>query len=141
MPPIPLRSSSGASSCSSSSTHFATVSIYSLLIIGWQAYLVEVSLQVVDLLRVLEKSWPELLLGLLLPQHQLDVLGGVVDLAVVDIDLGVELKLNVVRLLQAVGLAAEGDAGGLEVKLQVFGLAVGHGDGEVDVVLLCLGSV
>lgn len=94
-----------------------------------------------DLLRVLEKSWPELLLGLLLPENQLDVLGGVVDLAVVDIDLGEELKLNVVRLLQAVGLAAEGEAGGLEVKLEVFGLAVWDGDGEVDVVLLCLGCV
>lgn len=94
-----------------------------------------------DPLRVLEESWPELLLGLLLPQHKLNVLGGVVDLAVVDINLGEELELNVVRLLQAVGLAAEGEAGGLEVKLQVLGLAVRHGDGEVDVVLLWLGSV
>jgi hypothetical protein len=106
-----------------------------------QTYLIEVSLQVVDLLRVLEESWPELLLGLLLPENQLDVLGGVVDLAVVDIDLGEELELDVVRLLQAVGLAAEGEAGGLEIKLEVLLLAVGHGDGEVDVVLLWLGCV
>ena len=80
----------------------ANVIIYSLPDGARQSYLIEVSLQEVDLLRVLEQPWPELLLQLLLAEDHLDVLGGVVDLAVLDIDLGVELQLDVVCLLQAV---------------------------------------
>jgi hypothetical protein len=64
--------------------------------------LVEVSLQEVDLLRVLQEPWPELLLQLLLSQNQLNVFGGVVNLALLLINLGVELELDMVISLEGV---------------------------------------
>lgn len=64
--------------------------------------LVEVSLQEVDLLRVLQEPWPELLLQFLLSQNQLNVFGGVVNLALLLINLGVELELDMVISLEGV---------------------------------------
>ena len=64
--------------------------------------LVEVSLQEVDLLRILQEPWPELLLQLLLSQNQLNVFGGVVNLALLLINLGVELELDMVISLEGV---------------------------------------
>ena len=64
--------------------------------------LIEVSLQEVDLLRVLQEPWPELLLQLLLSQNQLNVFGGVVNLALLLINLGVELELDMVISLEGV---------------------------------------
>jgi hypothetical protein len=64
--------------------------------------LVEVSLQEVDLLRILQEPWPELLLQFLLSQNQLNVFGGVVNLALLLINLGVELELDMVISLERV---------------------------------------
>jgi hypothetical protein len=64
--------------------------------------LVEVSLQEVDLLRILQEPWPELLLQFLLSQNQLNVFGGVVNLALLLINLGVELELDMVISLEGV---------------------------------------
>jgi hypothetical protein len=56
----------------------------------------------VDLLRVLQEPWPELLLQFLLSQNQLNVFGGVVNLALLLINLGVELELDMVISLEGV---------------------------------------
>lgn len=64
--------------------------------------LVEVCLEEVNLLGVLQQTGPVLLLELLLPQLQLDVLGRVVRGARGRVDLVVELKLEVVRPLEGV---------------------------------------
>lgn len=104
-------------------------------------YLIEICLQEVHLLRSLQQSWPVLLLKLLLAEHNLDVLACVVDLALVWVDLGVEFKLNMVRLLLRRGLAIEGQAGWLQVELEVFWGAIWDGDGEVNVVLRGIGGI
>jgi len=65
----------------------------------------------------------------------------VVDLAVLDVDLGVELEVQLVGALQGVGEAAEGETGGLQVQLEVLLLDVGYGDGEVDIVLCGVGLI
>ena len=81
--------------------------------------LVEVSLQEVDLLRILQEPWPELLLQLLLSQDDLNVLGGVVNLALLLVNLSVELELEVVVSLERVRVAGEGKRLGLQVKLEI----------------------
>ena len=81
--------------------------------------LVEVGLQEVNLLGVLQESWPEFLLQLLLSQVKLDVLGGVVDLALLLVDLTEELELEVVISLEGVRVAGEGERLRLEVELQI----------------------
>lgn len=88
-----------------------------------------------DLLAVLQQAGPELLLELLLSQDDLDVLGGVVDLALLLVDLGVELEVDLVCPLEGVGVAAEAEALGLQLELEVVRLDVGDVDGEVDEVL------
>lgn len=102
--------------------------------------LVEVGLEEVELLLLLEESGPVLLLELLLLQLQLHVLGGVVDLALCGVDLGVELELEVVGPLEGAGGAAKRQAGGLEVQLQAVLGHIGDRDGEVDKILLGLGG-
>ena len=62
--------------------------------------LVEVGLQEVDLLSILQEPWPELFLQLLLSQDYLNVLGGVVNLALLLVNLSVELELEVVVSLE-----------------------------------------
>lgn len=101
--------------------------------------LVEISLQEVNLLCVLKKSWPELLLELLLPQNHLDILGSVINLALLLVDLSVELKLDMVVSLQGIRVAREGESLWLELKLQVGGLDIGYRDGQVDEVLSLIG--
>lgn len=81
--------------------------------------LVEVGLQEVNLLGVLQESWPEFLLQLLLSQVKLDVLGGVVDLALLLVDLTVELELEVVISLERIRVTGEGERLRLEVELQI----------------------
>jgi hypothetical protein len=90
-------------------------------------------------LRLFEQPRPVLLLELLLLQLNLDVLGGVVDLALCGVDLGVELELDVVLALEGPRGAGECQRRGLEVQLDAFLGDVGDGDGEVDEVLLRLG--
>lgn len=102
--------------------------------------LVEVGLQELDLLRLLQQAGPVLLLKLLLAQLQLDIPGGVVDLAVLRVDLGPEVELDMVGALQRVGVAVEGQRRGLQVKLEAFLGDVRHGDGQVDKVLLGVGT-
>jgi hypothetical protein len=90
-------------------------------------------------LGLLEQPRPVLLLELLLLQLNLDVLGGVVDLALRGVDLGVELELDVVLALEGPRGAGERQGRGREVQLDAFLGDVGDGDGEVDEVLLRLG--
>jgi hypothetical protein len=97
--------------------------------------LVEVGLEEVKPLGLLEQAGPVLLAELLLLELELDVLGGVVGLGLLDVNLGVELKLEVVFALQSGGGAGEGEGGGLEVELEIRGGDIGDGDGEVDEVL------
>ena len=96
---------------------------------------VEVGLQEVDLLRVLQETRPVGLIELLLAQVDLDILGGVVDLALLGVNLGVELKFEVVCLLESVGVAGESERGGLQVQLEVGGGDVRDVDGQEDNVL------
>lgn len=90
---------------------------------------------------VLQQPWPKLLLQLLLLELQLDVLGGVRDLALGWVDLPVELELDGIVALQAVAVAAEVDGGGLQIELEVGFLDVWDGDGQVDEVLGGFGCV
>ena len=87
------------------------------------------------LLCLLQKAWPELLSQVLLSQHQLHVLSGVVDLGVLDINLVVQLELDGVVFLQGVRVAGKLYCIGLDVQLEVGGLDIGDGDGYVDEVL------
>lgn len=94
-----------------------------------------------DLLSILQQSWPELLLQLLLSQDQRNVLGSVVDLGLGLVDLVVELELDVVVSLERVRVAGEGERLRLDVELEIRLLDIGDGDGEVDEVLLGVGLV
>ena len=102
--------------------------------------LVEVGLEEVDLLRLLEETRPVGSIKLLLAQLHLDIAGSVVDLARRRVDLGEEFELDVVGLLEGVGVASEGEASGLEVKLEVRSRDVRNANGEVDEVALRVGS-
>jgi len=101
--------------------------------------LVEVGLQEVHLLCVLQQSWPELLLQLLLSQDHLDVLARGVDLALRWVNLGIEVKLELIVSLEGVRVAGEGEGGWFQVKLELGCLDIGYGDGQVDVVLRGIG--
>jgi len=61
-------------------------------------------------------------------------------LALIDVDLVVELELDVVGGLLRVGVAAEGEARGFEVELHRFFGHVGDGYREVDEVLGWVGG-
>ena len=52
-----------------------------------RAYLVEIGLQEMNLLALFQKSWPVLLLLILLPKYKLYIPRGMIRLAVLDIDL------------------------------------------------------
>ena len=69
--------------------------------------LIEISLEEVDLLGILQQTGPELLLELLLSKDKLDVLSGVVDLALCLVNLCVELQLQEVVALEGVRVAGE----------------------------------
>jgi len=100
------------------------------------SHLVEVGLQEVDLGLVLEQARPELLLEILLPQHQFNVTRRVVDLALLGINLLEEFELDVVGGLFRVGVSSEVEESGLNVEFDLLGIYVWDGDGEVDMVLL-----
>lgn len=102
--------------------------------------LVKVGLEEVQLLVLLKQAGPVFLLELLLLQLDLDVLGGVVDLAGLGVDLGEELELDVELAFEGAGRSREGQARGLEVELQAVLGDVGDGDGEVDEVLAGVGG-
>lgn len=103
--------------------------------------LVEVGLQEVDLLCVLQQPWPELLLQLLLSQDHLDVLGGVVYLALLRVDLAVEFKLDMVVSLEGVRVAGEAEGGRLQVELELGSLDIRDANCQVDEVLGGFGLV
>jgi hypothetical protein len=103
--------------------------------------LIEVGLEEVHLLSVLQQPGPELRLELLLSQDQLDILVGVVDLALLLVNLGVEFELHVVGPLERVGEASEDQPLWLQLQLEVFGLDVRNVDREVDEVLCRLCGV
>jgi hypothetical protein len=71
------------------------------------AYFVKVGLDVVDLLLVLEQTGPVLLVEVLLLQDQLDPARGVVDLALLGVNLGEQIHLDVVGGLLALGVTGE----------------------------------
>lgn len=102
--------------------------------------LVKVGLEEVDTLGVLEQPRPVFLLELLLLQLDLDVLAGVVDLALGGVNLGVELELDVVLLLESGGSSGEVECGGLEVELDVVLGHVRDGECQVDKVLFGIGD-
>ena len=102
--------------------------------------LVEIGLEELELLGLLEQTGPVLVVELLLAQLELDVPGGVVDLAVLRVDLGVKLKLDVIVALQSVGVTIEGQGGGLQVELEALLGYIGDGDSEIDEVLLRIGA-
>lgn len=101
--------------------------------------LVKVGLEEMHLLGLLEQAGPVGVVEVLLAQLDLDVAGCVVDLALGGVDLGVELELEVIRALERLRGAREGQAGGLEIELEARRGHVGHVDGEVDEVLLGVG--
>lgn len=100
-----------------------------------KAYLVEVGLEIVHLLGVLEQARPVFFRKVLLLQLDLNVASRVVDLALLGVDVGVEVDLDVVSGLLGIRVASKGKASGLEVEFHVFGWHIGDGDGEPDIVL------
>ena len=117
-------------------TEVGEILLGSLVLLVLVNPLVEVGLEELELLSLLEQTRPVLLLELLLAQLDLDIARGVVDLAVLDVDLAVEGELEVVGCLLGVGETLEVQAIGLEVQLEVVLLHIGNDNGEVDEVLL-----
>lgn len=72
------------------------------------AYLVEIGLQEVHFLALLQQPWPVFLLQVLLPEHKLHIPRCVMRLAVLDVDLTIQLQLHVVGGLLGIGVASEG---------------------------------
>ena len=70
-------------------------------------------------LALLQKTWPVLLLELLLSQYHLHILSSVVNLALLWLDLGVELELQVVGSLKRIRGTSEGKGCWLEIELEV----------------------
>lgn len=93
-----------------------------------------------ETLLLLEKTGPVLFLEILLLELDLDVLGGVVDLALGGVDIGIELEVDVVLALERLGGTGEGEGVGLEVQLDVVLRDVRDRDGQVDEVLAGIGG-
>ena len=100
------------------------------------AYLVEVSLQEVDLRLVLEQARPEFLLELLLAQDKCDIATAVLDLGLLGVDLGEELKVDSIGDLFRCRGTLEAKLCGLQIELQVGLGDIGSNDSEEDVVPL-----
>lgn len=120
-------------------TKLREVLLLSLVLLVLINPLVEVGLEEVHLFRLLEQARPVLLGQLLLAQLHLNVASRVVDLARGRVDLGVELELDMVGLLEGVGVTGECETGGLHVQLDIGRWHIGDVDGEVDKVLLGVG--
>lgn len=88
-----------------------------------------------NLLAVLQKTGPVLLLQLLLAQHELNLAVGVVDLAVLGINLGEKVQRDVVCYTLAGG-AGERDVGGGDVELGLVLGDIGGLEAHVEVVAL-----
>lgn len=89
-----------------------------------------------QLFALLEQAGPELLLELLLTQDHLDVLAGVVDLALIGNDLGEQLELDLVVDVLQLRVAGEGDLGGLYIQRHLLLGHIRSRDGQEDVVAL-----
>ena len=85
-------------------------------------YLVKIRLQEMHSLAVLQQSWPILLVELLLPQNKAHIGARCMRLGVLDIDLSVEFKLNVIGSFLGFASAGEGEAGGFEIDLGFVGI-------------------
>lgn len=94
-----------------------------------------------NLLVALEQTRPVLCLQVLLAEDHLDVGGGVVGLGVLYIDLGIELKFEMICCLLRFRGTGECKFCGSEIELERFRWYIRHADCEVDVVLLCIGLV
>ena len=81
------------------------------------SYLVEVRLQEVCLLSLLQKSWPVFRVKLLLSQHKLHISFTSLRLTLLDINFTVEIKLDMIGSLFAVGVAGERQGGRFQVDL------------------------
>lgn len=90
-----------------------------------------------DLLGVLQKTRPVLHLQLLLPQNQLNLTVGVVDLAVLGVDLSVEVQGDVVCYALA-RRSGERDIVGGDLQVGLVLGNVGGLDEDVEVVALGL---
>lgn len=100
-------------------------------------YLVEVGLQEVKLNLLLCQARPVLLTQFLLAQHQLDLAVGVVDFAVLGVNLGEEVQRDGVCDTLARG-TSEGDVCGGEVELGVVLGDIGSLEAHVEVVALSI---
>jgi hypothetical protein len=113
----------------------SSISNLSIIRTNRQSYLVEVSLEEVHLLGAAEETGPELRLELLLAENELDITVGVVDLAVLGVDLGVEVERDAVcyaltggalesniLLGDAESSLGLGNIGGLDVDVEVVAL-------------------
>jgi hypothetical protein len=117
------------------SAHGSQIVLRCLILLILINPLIEVGLQEVNLLSILQKSWPELFLQLLLSQNKLNGLAGVVGLALFGVNLRIELENYMVCSLEGFGVAVERERLFLNVDLEVFRLDIGDGDCEVDKVL------
>lgn len=90
-----------------------------------------------DLLGVLQKTRPVLNLQLLLPQDKLNLTIGVVDLAVLRVDLGVQVQGDVVFYALA-RVAGESDIGGSDFEVGLSFGDIGSLENHVKVVALRL---
>lgn len=121
-------------------TKLRKVVLGSLVLLVLVDPLVEVGSEEVGPLGLLQQAGPVSLVQLLLLQFELDVLARVVDFGSLVVDLGVKLQLEVVGLLERIRVAGEGQTGGLEVELQVRGGHIRHCDGQVNEILLGVGT-
>ena len=103
------------------------------------SYLVEVSLQEVNLLGCAQQTRPEFLLQLLLAQHQLDFTVIVVHFAVFRVDLGVQVQRHMI-FKTLFGIASERDVGRGDLEVCRFLGHIGGLDIHVKVVTLGLSA-
>lgn len=89
-----------------------------------------------NLCLVLEQARPEFLLEILLTQDECDIATAVLDLGLLGVDLGEELKVYSVGDLFRARCTLEAELCGLQVELQIRLGNIGGNDGKKDVVLL-----
>ena len=83
---------------------------------------------------VLQQPRPILLLELGLAQDHLDIAVGVVDLALLGVNLGEQIQFDLVRDILGVRVALEGHLRGLDVEFHIFLRDVWNRKREVDIV-------
>lgn len=102
--------------------------------------LVEVGLEEMNLSLGFQQAGPELLLELLLSQDNLDPARSVVDLALLGLNLGEKIELDVVGCFAGVGVASEVKRFRLNVKLELVCWDIRYDDSQEDVVSLSVGG-